>query len=67
MKLVINGNDIQLDESVFTITDVMDHYHIDNKVVIVEHNGEIIDQSIYSKRTLADGDKIEFVQFVGGG
>ncbi|MGY0692732.1 sulfur carrier protein ThiS [Virgibacillus sp. FSP13] len=67
MKLFVNGNTIQVPKSVRTITDVKTHFNINNPVVIVEHNGEILDSNTHPKREVADGDKIELVQFVGGG
>lgn len=35
--------------------------------VAVERNGEIVPRSRYAMTMLADGDRLEVVQFVGGG
>ncbi|MBU6407537.1 MAG: sulfur carrier protein ThiS [Alphaproteobacteria bacterium] len=35
--------------------------------VAVERNGEIVPRSRYAITMLADGDRLEVVQFVGGG
>jgi sulfur carrier protein len=35
--------------------------------VAVERNLEIVPRSLHGDTTLAEGDKIELVQFVGGG
>lgn len=35
--------------------------------VVVEHNGNIITREHFAKLTLTDSDKLEIVQFVGGG
>lgn len=35
--------------------------------VVVEHNGEAVAPSEFSKRTLAPGDKLEIVKIVAGG
>ncbi len=67
MKLLVNGNTVQIPERVGTISDIMMHFNIKQSVVIVEHNGEIIDSNIHPTRKVLDGDKIEIVQFVGGG
>lgn len=67
MKLFVNGNLIQVPKGIRTISDVKMHLNINNPVVIVEHNGEILDSNIHPKREVSDGDKIELVQFVGGG
>lgn len=35
--------------------------------VAVECNGEIISKAVYDRTILKDGDKLEIVNFVGGG
>lgn len=45
----------------------MEHYQINNPIVIVEHNHSIIEKNAYANTKVKDGDKIELVQFVGGG
>jgi thiamine biosynthesis protein ThiS len=35
--------------------------------VVVEHNGEAVAPSEFSKRTLAPGDRLEIVRVVAGG
>ncbi len=35
--------------------------------VVVEHNGEAVSSSEFSKRQLAAGDRLEIVQIVAGG
>lgn len=67
MNLVINGNTVQLSSDMKTIADVTTHFFPDNQVFIVEHNGEILEKDVHPNRVVTDGDKIELVQFVGGG
>lgn len=67
MQLTVNGSMVQMPEQVKTISDVKQHFHIDNPVTIVEHNGEILNKALHNEQEVADGDKIELVQFVGGG
>jgi thiamine biosynthesis protein ThiS len=40
---------------------------LDGRKVAVERNLEIVPRSAYSRTSLADGDRIEIVAFVGGG
>jgi sulfur carrier protein len=35
--------------------------------VAVEHNGEIVPRTGWSEASLAEGDRLELVHFVGGG
>ena len=67
MRLILNGELIQLPEHVVFISDVLKHYEIHNRVVIVEVNGEIINKVEHQSTRLSDKDRIEIVHFVGGG
>ncbi|NYE08939.1 sulfur carrier protein [Bacillus niacini] len=67
MRVVLNGELIQLPEHVVYISDVLEHYEIHNKVVIVEVNGEIVNKVEHQSTRLSDKDRIEIVHFVGGG
>lgn len=40
---------------------------IDSRKVAVERNREIVPRSTYGATALAPGDRLEIVQFVGGG
>jgi thiamine biosynthesis protein ThiS len=40
---------------------------IDRRKVAVERNLEIVPKSAFDATTLADGDQIEIVHFIGGG
>ncbi len=39
----------------------------DPKTVVVEHNGNIVPAAAFAATPLHDGDRLEIVQFVGGG
>ncbi|MGF7048650.1 sulfur carrier protein [Paenibacillus sp. DS2015] len=68
MKLQINGEQVEVpDTQVTTITELLTHFRLDHKVVIVECNQQILEKSSHSETSLADGDRIEIVHFVGGG
>ncbi|MDQ0971299.1 sulfur carrier protein ThiS [Bacillus sp. EB106-08-02-XG196] len=67
MRVILNGELIQLPEHVVFISDVLKHYEIHNRVVIVEVNGEIVNKVEHQSTRLSDKDRIEIVHFVGGG
>jgi sulfur carrier protein len=67
MKLRINGEDIVITADVKNVVDLLNHFQLQEKIVIVEHNREILEKATHQLTTLADGDQIEIVHFVGGG
>lgn len=50
-----------------TILGLVQELSLDPKKVAVERNLEIVPRSLHGETALAEGDKIELVQFVGGG
>jgi sulfur carrier protein len=58
---------IQLPEHIVNVSDVLKHYEIHDKVIVVEINGEILTKLEHQNTRLADKDRIEIVHFVGGG
>ena len=67
MRVVLNGEVIQLPEHVLFVSDVLKHYEIHQRCVVVEVNGEIISRLEHQSTRLVDKDRIEIVHFVGGG
>ena len=67
LELQINGEHVKVPETIKTITDLIEYFEIKNPVFIVEHNENILEKTDHANTTVKDGDKIEFVQFVGGG
>lgn len=66
MKLSINGEALSLDDGL-TIEAMLRMRGNDPAVVVVERNGDIVPAAAFADTTLADGDSIEIVHFVGGG
>ena len=67
MKLIMNGKESNLAEGL-TISQLL----IEQKVkmpemVSVELNGQILKRSEFENTTLNEGDKVEFLYFMGGG
>ncbi|NMH73322.1 thiamine biosynthesis protein ThiS [Bacillus sp. RO2] len=67
MKLIINGEAIEIPESVKTVSNLLEHFQLDQKVVIVEKNKEILQKEQHVAVSVQDGDQFELVHFVGGG
>lgn len=66
MKLTINGETREFDDGL-TITGLVEALGLNPKKVAVERNLEVVPKSLHPETALANGDRIEIVQFVGGG
>lgn len=67
MSIKLNGELVDLNEEVKTVQHLLACYKLENRLVIVEHNREIILKEQYESTPIQHGDEIEFVHFVGGG
>lgn len=67
MIVQVNGEQATLPSSVTTIPQLLHYFNVQSPAVIVEHNETILKRQEHEQTTLADGDKLELVQFVGGG
>ncbi|UAL53347.1 MULTISPECIES: sulfur carrier protein ThiS [Metabacillus] len=67
MNIKVNGSMIEMQSSVRTVQDLLAFYEVSKRIIIVEHNSEIIAKEEYAKTVINDGDVFEIVQFVGGG
>ena len=69
MKLSINGRDREFSEldSDPKLHHLIELLQLKADRVAIERNGEIVPRANWAQVQLADGDKLEVVQFVGGG
>ena len=65
MRLQVNGD--TRDVVAGTILALVEELGLDPRKVAVERNLEIVPRSLHGGTALAEGDRIELVQFVGGG
>ncbi len=66
MRLTINGEERSFEEAL-DLAGLVGVLGLDVRKVAVERNLEIVPRSTYARVLLADGDRLEIVQFVGGG
>ena len=66
MNLFVNGEPATAPDDV-TIAAFLERLGMPQKGVAVERNREIVPKSAHAATRLSDGDRIEIVQFVGGG
>ncbi|MGC9292636.1 MAG: sulfur carrier protein ThiS [Acidobacteriaceae bacterium] len=69
MHLLINGRDREFDslDQDPRLTHLVELLQLKPDRIAIEHNGEIVARSAREGTTLHPGDKLEIVQFVGGG
>jgi sulfur carrier protein len=66
MKLIINGQEKEY-SSLMTIQQIIDNLDIESKVMAAAVNMNVVKKENWSEYTPQDGDKLEFLEFVGGG
>jgi len=50
-----------------TIADLVERYQMTPQTVLIEHNGVALHRHEWPRRSLAEGDRVEFVRVVAGG
>ncbi len=67
MLLHINGESVNVPDTIKHVSDLIEHFQLGERFVMIEHNENILEKQIHPETKVKDGDKIEIVQFVGGG
>ncbi len=65
MRIQVNGDERQV--AATTVLALVQELGFDIRKVAVERNLAIVPKSLHAETRLEDGDRIELVQFVGGG
>jgi sulfur carrier protein len=65
MRIQVNGDTREV--TARTILALVGELGLDPRKVAVERNLEIVPRSMHGDTALVEGDRIELVQFVGGG
>jgi thiamine biosynthesis protein ThiS len=66
MKVTVNDQVREVDAGT-TVFELVESVGLDPDAIVVEHNAVLLDRERYDDTTLADGDSLELVRFVGGG
>ena len=66
LHIQVNGEDRTVPEDA-TLASLVETLGLDPRKVAIERNLEIVPKSLHPTTPLTDGDRIEIVQFVGGG
>jgi sulfur carrier protein len=66
VKISLNGESVDVPEAK-TIAELVDRYQLPPESILVEHNGFAVHRHEWAARSLADGDRVEFIRVVAGG
>ena len=66
MQLIINGEKKDFENEI-TLKDLLKELNLEDKVMAAAVNMNIVKKDNWSKFNLNDGDKLELLDFVGGG
>jgi len=66
VTIILNGEDREATPDI-TVLALLESLDVAPGRVAVELNGDVLRRADFGRRTLRDGDRVEFVQFVGGG
>ena len=65
-KIQLNGDPYEINDGT-NLNELINKLKIRKNKVAIEVNGEIIEKNKYLNLILNKGDKVEIVQFIGGG
>jgi thiamine biosynthesis protein ThiS len=65
LKIAVNGKTLDTQDQ--TVFDLLRSNGLENRMVVVEIDGEIVPKEKWAETGLREGMKIEIVHFVGGG
>ena len=66
MNLIINGESMDFEDNK-SIQEILDILNIESKIVAVALNSNLIQKESYNDTFPNNGDKIELLQYIGGG
>jgi len=65
-EIQLNGNPYEINKGT-NLNELLNKLKIQKNKVAIEVNGEIVEKNKYTNLILSKDDKVEIVQFIGGG
>jgi sulfur carrier protein len=65
-KIQLNGKKVKIQRNL-SIKDLIKKYRLKENKIAIELNGTILPKDHYKNKRVKNNDKIEIVQFIGGG
>jgi thiazole synthase len=66
LRITLNGDPYEIDQPL-SVQELLERLQIDARRVAVEHNLVILKRHAFVTTLVGEGDRIEIVNFVGGG
>ncbi len=66
MHITLNGDPYELEQTL-SVAELLARLEIDPRRVAIEHNLSILKRPAFPHTILGEGDRVEIVNFVGGG
>ena len=66
IQIILNGKSYNIKEKT-NITSLLETLSLSKKKVAVEINEEVLPRDSYDKKILSSNDRVEIVNFIGGG
>ena len=66
IRVMLNGEERELEPGL-TVSGLLSQLGLHPRLVVVEHNRQIIDRTAFDDTEVRAGDSFELVHFVGGG
>ena len=66
MQIVINGETKEVREGI-TVDELLDELSIKDKTMATAIDMQVVKKEEWDKRVIKEGEKVEFLHFVGGG
>lgn len=66
VQIILNGEPYELDAPL-SVSELLEKLDIDTRRVAIEFNLSILKRYAFPQTIIADGDRLEIVNFVGGG
>ena len=65
-KIQLNGKKVKIQRNL-SIKDLIKKYRLKENKIAIELNGTILPKDHYKNKKVRNNDKVEIVQFIGGG
>lgn len=66
ITVTVNGDERTVPAGM-SVAGLLAHLGLEPRMIVVEHNGDILRRDAYAGAPVREGDRLELVHFVGGG